>query len=190
MAGNIIQTNQQFDTAVNHCKNIFKRKTNDYGTAWRILRPSALTDQLLIKALRIRTIQEGKIQKIGDSIKDEFVGIVNYSAMALIQLNKGYADHADINKEQAINLYDEQLETAKQLMMNKNHDYGEAWRLMRISSITDLIIQKLMRIKSIEDNDGKTEISEGLSANYLDMVNYAIFVLIKIDELDNPINKI
>jgi len=182
------QTNQQFDTAISLCKGIFKRKTNDYGTAWRILRPSALTDQLLIKALRIRTIQEGKIQKVGDSVKDEFVGIVNYAAMALIQLSKGYADYADINKEEAVALYNEQLQTAKQLMLNKNHDYGEAWRQMRISSITDLIIQKLMRIKSIEDNDGKTEISEGLEANYLDMVNYAIFVLIKMQEQENSNN--
>lgn len=176
------KTTEQYKIAIAECSNIFEKKTTDYGTAWRILRPSSLTDQLYIKAQRIRTIQEKKTQKVADSTRDEFIGIINYSAMALIQLQLGYADDADIAAEKAIALYHEKLEEAKTLMERKNHDYGEAWRNMRVSSITDLILQKLLRIKSIENNDGATLISEGLDANFLDIINYAIFVLILMNE--------
>lgn len=171
----------EYDAVLQQCSSIFEQKTIDYGTAWRILRPSSLTDQLYIKAQRIRTIQEKKTQKIADSTHEEFVGIVNYSAMALIQLQLGYAEDADISAQKAIELYAQQLAQAKNLMLLKNHDYGEAWRNMRVSSITDLILQKLLRIKSIENNEGKTLISEGLEANFLDIINYAIFVLILLD---------
>ncbi len=177
------KTNEQYDDVVNECSSIFKKKTIDYGTAWRILRPSSLTDQLYIKAQRIRTIQEKKTQKVADSTRDEFIGIINYSAMALIQLELGFADEADINAEKAIELYQNQLVISKKLMQEKNHDYGEAWRNMRISSMTDLILQKLLRIKSIENNEGATLISEGLDANYLDIINYAVFVLILMNEI-------
>lgn len=177
-------TNEEFAAACGLCRQVFADKTHDYGTAWRILRPSSLTDQLWIKACRIRTIQEKKVQKVADSLQDDFIGIVNYSVMALIQLELGYADAADISAEKAIELYDQQLASATLLMKQKNHDYGEAWREMRISSITDLILQKLLRIKSIENLEGATKASEGLAANYFDIVNYANFVLIKMSVSD------
>lgn len=175
------KTNQQFDKVVAQCKEIFLKKTKDYGTAWRILRTSSLTDQLYIKACRIRSIEEKKEQKISETVDVEYIGLVNYSLMALIQMDlKGKDEPLELPADRAEKLYDEQVKITKELMLNKNHDYGEAWREMRMSSLTDLILQKLLRIKQIEDNKGKTLISEGLDANYQDIINYAIFALIKL----------
>lgn len=176
------QTAQQYATAVGKCKDIFSKKTHDYGTAWRVLRTGSLTDQLFIKAKRIRTIEEKGTQKIDEGIIPEFIGLVNYSAMALIQLALGHTDEITMTAEEAMALYEQQVDQAFTLMMNKNHDYGEAWREMRISSFTDLILMKLLRIKQIEDLGGQTLISEGLDANYYDIINYAIFALIKLEE--------
>ena len=177
------KTNQQFDKVVARCKEIFIKKTKDYGTAWRILRTSSLTDQLYIKACRIRSIEEKKEQKVSDTVDLEYIALVNYSLMALIQLELRDKDETlELPTKKAEKLYDKQIKIAKELMRNKNHDYGEAWREMRMSSLTDLILQKLLRIKQIENNKGKTLISEGLEANYQDIINYAIFALIKIDE--------
>jgi hypothetical protein len=178
-------TSRQYDEAVQICKEVFAKKTHDYGTAWRILRPSSLTDQIYIKANRIRSIQEKGVQKIGDDIRDEFIGIINYSAMALIQLKHGAVsdkDEVSMNADEALALYLKQLEEAKKLMMNKNHDYGEAWRDMRISSLDDIILMKIFRLKQIEDNEGKVLISEGPEGSYTDIINYAVFALIKIEE--------
>jgi hypothetical protein len=151
---------------------------SDYGSAWRILRLPSLTDQIFIKAQRIRSLQDNKVQKIADNIEGEFIGIINYSVMALIQIEKGIAQQPDLDTETAIGLYDKMVKETKSLMENKNHDYGEAWREMRVSSLTDLILQKLLRVKQIENNKGKTEVSEGVEANYQDMLNYAVFALI------------
>ncbi len=159
------------------------KKTKDYGTAWRILRPSSLTDQLFIKASRIRSIEELDEQKIEEAVDSEYIGLINYSAIACIQLNLTEEDSYELELEEATRLYDEQIAIARQLMMDKNHDYGEAWRDMRRESLTDLILMKLLRVKQIEDNKGKTLISEGLDANYLDIINYAVFALIKLDEV-------
>jgi hypothetical protein len=175
------QTIQEYDIAMSKCKDIFSKKMKDYGCAWRILRLPSLTDQIFIKAQRIRSIEEKGTQKVGEDIRNEFIGIVNYSIIALIQLSKGVVDQPDMEAKEAIELYAEFAEDAKQLMMAKNHDYGEAWRDMRVSSLTDLILQKLLRVKQIEDNEGKTLISEGIDANYFDMINYAIFALIKLN---------
>ena len=150
----------------------------DYGSAWRILRLPSLTDQIFIKAQRIRQLQENEIKKVDEDEIPEFIGIINYSIMALIQLEKGVADEPDLDLEESIKLYDKHIAITKSLMEDKNHDYGEAWREMRISSLTDLILQKLLRVKQIEDNLGKTIVSEGIDANYQDMINYAIFALI------------
>lgn len=155
---------------------------SDYGSAWRILRLPSLTDQIFIKAQRIRQLQEIKTRKVEEGEASEFIGIINYSVMALIQLEKGVVEQPDIDVKQATELYDKHIEQTKALMENKNHDYGEAWRDMRISSLTDLILQKLLRVKQIEDNQGKTIVSEGIEANYQDMINYAIFALILMDE--------
>jgi len=176
------RTLQQYDAALGKCRDIFLKKTQDYGTAWRILRPSSLTDQLLIKAKRIRTIEELKSQKIEDSISSEYIGIVNYSLMALIQLDLEPEVELELKPEKALKLYNERAQAVRKLMIQKNHDYGEVWREMRLSSMTDLILMKLLRVKQIEDQDGKTLISEGLDANYMDMINYALFALIKIGE--------
>ena len=173
---------QQYDTELQKCKDIFLKKTQDYGTAWRILRPASLTDQLMIKAKRIRTIEELKSQKISDSISSEYIGIVNYCIMALIQLSIKQEAAVNMTTEEAISLYEEQAKLTRDLMIQKNHDYGEAWRGMRLSSLTDLILMKLLRVKQIEDQDGETLISEGLDANYMDMINYALFALIMIRE--------
>jgi hypothetical protein len=174
------KTNQQYDQVILICRNIFSKKMTDYGTAWRILRSTSLTDQIYIKAQRIRSLEEKGVSKVGEGIKPEFIGIINYCIMGLIQLELGPSDEEMANdKTQA--LYDSYFEKAKKLMMDKNHDYGEAWRNMRISSYTDLILMKLKRTKQIEDNQGKTLISEGIDANYLDMINYAVFALIKIE---------
>ena len=151
---------------------------SDYGSAWRILRLPSLTDQIFIKAQRIRSIQTNQTQKIDEGQESELIGIINYSVMALIQINKGVAEKSDLNLDVALELYDEQLKVIFELMLNKNHDYGEAWRDMRVSSLTDLIIQKLLRVPQIEENEGKTLVSEGIEANYHDMVNYSIFSLI------------
>ena len=171
-------TDKQYDTAVQLCRDLFEKKMHDYGCAWRILRLSSLTDQIFIKAQRIRTLQQQKIQRVDESQFSEFIGIVNYCVMALIQIEKGIADQPDMSSDAVLSHYDTQIGIAKSLMQNKNHDYGEAWRDMRVSSLTDLILQKLLRVKQIEDNDGQTLVSEGIDANYQDMLNYAVFALI------------
>ena len=154
----------------------------DYGSAWRILRLSSLTDQIFIKAQRIRSLQTNKTRKVDEGQASEFIGIINYSIMSLIQIEKGIVETPDLNLEAALNLYDIQLDKTKSLMENKNHDYDEAWRDMRVSSLTDLIIQKILRIKQIEDNQGKTLVSEGIDANYQDIINYSVFALIHLEE--------
>jgi hypothetical protein len=180
------KTLMQYDQIVTICRDLFVRKMKDYGTSWRVLRPESVTDQISIKAQRIQSIERKKLQKIGDDIRSEFIGIVNYGAIGLIQNELGGDDPFDLDPFYAINLYDKQIGRARELMMAKNHDYGEAWRSMRISSYTDLILMKILRTKQIEDNAGKTLISEGIDANYLDMINYAIFALIKIDFKEDP----
>ena len=176
------QTIHEYDLAMVKCKDIFIKKMKDYGCAWRILRLSSLTDQIFIKAQRIRSIElnDGH-QKVDEDIRNEFIGIVNYSIIALIQLEKGIAEQPDMQKEEIDVIYNKLAQEANELMQAKNHDYGEAWRDMRVSSFTDLILQKLLRVKQIEDNKGKTLISEGIDANYFDMINYAIFALIKLN---------
>ncbi|GAB5539014.1 MAG: DUF1599 domain-containing protein [Salibacteraceae bacterium] len=174
------QTLEQYDLALSKCRDIFLKKTKDYGTAWRILRPKSLTDQIFIKAQRIRTIEETGENKVGEDIADEYVGIVNYCIMAQLQLEMGASEEQDLSIEQATKLYDSKANLARELMIKKNTDYGEAWRDMRVSSLTDLILMKILRTRQIEDNDGKTIISEGLDANYLDMMNYALFALIRL----------
>ena len=164
------------------CRSLFAKKTADYGTAWRILRPSSLTDQLYIKAKRIRSIEEKGEQRVADSVEDDYIGLVNYSILALMQLHLSTDAALELPTEQVLQYYDEQLQRSRDLLAAKNHDYGEAWRDMRRSSITDLILQKLLRLRQIEGNDGRTVVSEGQDANYLDIINYAIFALIKIDE--------
>ena len=176
------QTEKQFKQALAQCRDIFEKKTLDYGTAWRVLRTISLTDQLFIKAKRIRTLEQGAARKVDEGIEDEFIGLVNYSVMALIQLELGHSDQSELDPAKAINLFQTKTQEAYDLMMRKNHDYGEAWRDMRVSSFTDLILMKLMRIKQIEDNEGKTLISEGLEANFFDIINYALFALIKLNE--------
>jgi len=178
------KTNEQYDHVIAICSSLFKKKMKDYGIAWRILRPSSMTDQIYIKAQRIRSIEEKGTQKVGDDIRSEFIGIINYCAMAIIQLEMGPSEYEDMSHEETLKKYLHNLSVAKELMMQKNHDYGEAWRNMRISSYTDLILMKLKRTKQIEDNSGKTIVSEGIDANYLDMINYAVFGMIKI-EFDN-----
>ncbi len=177
-------TSAQYDKAVETCRHIFEQKLKDYGSAWRVLRTSSLTDQLYIKAKRIRSIQEKGVSKVDEGILEEFIALVNYSVIALVQLEMGYSDEINMDLDLAFNHYSKYIDTAKGLMENKNHDYDEAWREMRVSSLTDLIMQKILRVKQIEDNQGKTLISEGIDANYLDMINYAIFALIKLDEGD------
>jgi hypothetical protein len=175
-------TLEQYDSIVAQCRDLYQKKTQDYGTAWRILRLPSLTDQIFIKAQRIRSLQENEVQKIQEDEVAEFIGIVNYSIMALIQIEKGYVDQPDLSAKQAVDLYDKHMNITRQLMMDKNHDYGEAWRDMRVNSLTDLILQKLLRVKSIENNKGKTLVSEGIDANYQDMINYAIFAMIHLAE--------
>tara|TARA_B110000046_G_scaffold25439_1_gene25030 strand:- start:2661 stop:3194 length:534 start_codon:yes stop_codon:yes gene_type:complete len=174
------QTLVQYDAALDKCRDVFLKKTKDYGTAWRILRPKSLTDQIFIKAQRIRTIEETGENKVGEGVIDEFVGIVNYCIMAQLQLEMGASDEQDLGFEKADLLYNVKANLARELMIKKNTDYGEAWRDMRVSSLTDLILMKILRTRQIEDNDGKTLISEGLDANYLDMMNYALFALIRL----------
>jgi len=176
------KTSKQYDAVIDKCKGLFVKKMKDYGCAWRILRLPSLTDQIYIKAQRIRQLQDNLVRKIDEDEASEFVGIINYSAMALIQLELGVATQPDLTPQQAEDLYDKHIKISKCLMSDKNHDYGEAWRDMRVSSLTDLIIQKLLRVKQIEDNKGKTLVSEGIDANYQDMINYAVFALILMDE--------
>jgi len=171
-------TSQQYDAVVDQCRSLFVKKMSDYGSAWRILRLPSLTDQIFIKAQRIRQLQENEVRKVDEGEKSEFIGIINYSIMALIQLELGVVENPDLTTEEARELYDKHIGITKELMENKNHDYGEAWRDMRVSSLTDLIIQKLLRVKQIEDNKGKTLVSEGIDANYQDMINYAVFAMI------------
>jgi hypothetical protein len=171
-------TSQEYDKVIAICRSLFINKMTDYGSAWRILRLPSLTDQIFIKAQRIRSLQENEIRKVNEDETGEFIGIINYSIMALIQLELGVAEQPDLDVEKATELYDSKIKLTKQLMEDKNHDYGEAWREMRVSSLTDLILQKLLRVKQIEDNKGKTIVSEGIDANYQDMINYAVFVLI------------
>jgi hypothetical protein len=175
-------TSKQYDTVINECRSLFVKKMADYGSAWRILRLPSLTDQIFIKAQRIRQLQENEVRKVDEGVISEFIGIINYSIMALIQLEKGVVENPDLNTEEATALYDKHSNSTKQLMMDKNHDYGEAWRDMRVASLTDLILQKLLRVKQIEDNKGKTIVSEGIDANYQDMINYAVFAMIHLEE--------
>ena len=178
------ETSKQYDAVINTCKSLFIKKMTDYGSAWRILRLPSLTDQIFIKAQRIRQLQQNNTRKVDEGEVSEFMGIINYSVMALIQLEKGVVEQPDLSVEEAVKLYDKHVLITKQLMEDKNHDYGEAWRDMRVSSLTDLILQKLLRVKQIEDNRGKTIVSEGIDANYQDMINYAVFALIHINEKD------
>lgn len=175
------KTLAQYDHELNICRNLFLKKTQDYGTAWRILRTSSLTDQLFIKARRIRQIEETQFQKIADKIEDEYRGLVNYSLMALIQSGAEKEMPLNLSAEKVLELFNKNAEDVRSLMIAKNTDYGEAWRDMRISSLTDLILMKILRIKQIEDNSGATLVSEGVTANYHDIINYAIFALIKIN---------
>jgi hypothetical protein len=174
-------TTQEYDKVIAICRSLFIDKMTDYGSAWRILRLPSLTDQIFIKGQRIRSLQENEIRKVNEDETGEFIGIINYSIMALIQLELGVADQPDLDVKNATELYDSKIKLTKQLMEDKNHDYGEAWREMRVSSLTDLILQKLLRVKQIEDNKGKTIVSEGIDANYQDMINYAVFALILMD---------
>ena len=176
------QTSKQYDAVIEKCRSLFINKLKDYGCAWRILRLPSLTDQIFIKAQRIRQLQGNMTRKVEEGEVSEFIGIVNYSVMALIQLEKGVAEQPDLSAEDAIKLYDKHVAITKSLMEDKNHDYGEAWRDMRVSSLCDLILQKLLRVKQIEDNKGKTLVSEGIDANYQDMINYAVFALIHLKE--------
>ena len=171
-------TLNHYDNIIADCKSLFKKKLVDYGSAWRILRLPSLTDQIFIKAQRIRSIQLNEIQKVDEGQAVEFIGIVNYSIMALIQIEKGHSEMPDLDNNDCIVLYDKMSENTRSLMLNKNHDYGEAWREMRVSSLTDLILQKLLRIKQIDKNKGNTLVSEGIDANFADIVNYAVFALI------------
>ena len=175
-------TSKQFDEIIEKCRSLFINKMKDYGSAWRILRLPSLTDQIFIKAQRIRSLQQNTVRKVDEDEISEFIGIINYCVMALIQLEKSVAEQPDLTVEEATKLYDEKVGLTKQLMMDKNHDYGEAWRDLRISSLTDLILQKLLRVKQIENNSGKTLVSEGIDANYQDMINYAVFALIHLSE--------
>ena len=176
------QTSVQYQQIIQSCREIFQNKTKDYGTAWRIARASSLTDQIFIKANRIRTIQETKTNKVGESIEGEFGAIINYCIMAIIQVRHNMELELELSEATAVELYDKIALEAKELMENKNHDYGEAWRDMRVSSLTDMILMKLLRVKQMEDNDGVTIASEGIDSNYFDMLNYAVFALIHVNE--------
>ena len=178
-------TISQYNTIIKKCKDIFIKKMKDYGSAWRVLRTRSLTDQIFIKAQRIRTIEEKGTQKINEDISSEFIGIINYSVIALIQLELGYETKLELDADEASRLFDKYVIQTRNLMEAKNHDYGEAWRSMRTSSFTDLILMKLLRIKQIEDNKGETLISEGIDANYMDMINYSVFALIMMNQFEN-----
>ncbi|HRK52879.1 MAG TPA: DUF1599 domain-containing protein [Cyclobacteriaceae bacterium] len=181
----IDKTASEYKQVISTCKTLFAKKTQDYGTAWRILRLPSITDQIFIKAQRIRSIQDKGSQKVEDPIKDEFIGIVNYCLIAMVQMSLGDSKEMEMTWKELEPLYDQAVEETFSLLQNKNHDYGEAWRDMRVSSITDIILMKLLRVKQIEDNAGKTLVSEGVKANYQDMINYAVFALIKLNENNN-----
>ncbi|PST84629.1 hypothetical protein C7T94_00385 [Pedobacter yulinensis] len=173
-------TATEFDAVIAHCRNLFIKKTKDYGTAWRILRPSSITDQIFIKAQRIRTLEEKKVSKVGEGVLPEYIGIINYCVMAMLQLELPAETPLELDPAEVESRYDEKINEVRELLFAKNHDYGEAWRDMRVSSITDLILMKILRVKQIEDNEGQTLVSEGIKANYQDMINYAVFALIKL----------
>ncbi len=175
------KTSQQFDHVIGICRDLFSKKLEDYGAAWRILRPTSITDQIFIKANRIRSFEVKGVQKIEESIRGEYIAIINYAIVALVQLERGTSDNIDMDSKEALECYDRYAQEAKVLMEKKNHDYDEAWRKMRITSYTDLILMKLFRTKQIEDLGGKTLISEGIDANYFDMLNYGVFSMIKLD---------
>ena len=175
-----MNTEQQYQEVVAECRALFAKKLHDYGASWRILRPSSLTDQIMIKALRIRSLETKAEQRVDEDVDNEYIGIVNYGIIGLIQLERIPSDKPDLSSEEALELYDQLIEETYQLMVDKNHDYDEAWRKMRISSITDIILTKIFRTTEIEDLAGKTLVSEGIVANYQDMINYAIFALIKL----------
>ncbi|MBO5537831.1 MAG: DUF1599 domain-containing protein [Prevotella sp.] len=177
-------TQQQFEDVMQECRTLFQKKLHDYGASWRILRPSSLTDQLYIKAKRIRSLEIKKESLVGEGIRPEFIALINYGIVGLIQLENGFADQVDITPEQAMALYDQHAKQALQLMLRKNHDYDEAWRHMRVSSYTDFILTKLQRVKEIEDINGATLVSEGIDANYMDIINYAVFGAIKLKETE------
>ncbi len=179
------ETKQQFEHVIQICRNLFSNKLTDYGAAWRILRPQSVTDQILIKAKRIRSLEEKGVSKVGEGIEPEFIAIVNYGIVGLIQLELGFTDAVDIQPHEVMELYDKHMTITKELMYAKNHDYDEAWRMMRTQSYTDLILMKIYRTKQIEDNLGKTLISEGVDANYFDMINYAVFFFFLMEETKN-----
>ncbi|MCL1868158.1 MAG: DUF1599 domain-containing protein [Paludibacter sp.] len=172
-------TAQEFDEAIKKCRSVFEKKLNDYGTSWRIMRPQSVTDQIFIKANRIRSIETKGEQRIAEDVRSEMIAIVNYGIIGLIQLERGFADTKDMDNVTALTLYNNYADAAKNLMLDKNHDYGEAWRLMRTTSFTDMILMKINRTKEIESNQGQTLVSEGIDANYYDMINYAVFALIR-----------
>lgn len=178
----INQTSIQFDKVIARCREIFTKKNRDYGTAWRILRPESITDQIFIKAQRIRSLEAKGNSRVNEGIEPEYIGIVNYCVIALIQLSLGKEAPVEIPTDEILKKYDEEIAITRQLMEDKNHDYGEAWRDMRIATFTDLILMKLFRVKQIEDNNGQTIVSEGVDANYRDIINYSVFALIRIDE--------
>ena len=177
----MINTKEKYQKQIEKCKFLFEKKMIDYGSAWRVLRPTSLTDQIFIKAQRIRTIQNGNFKMVDEGEQDEFIGIINYSVLTIIQLDMGAVDEPDLDNQQTFELYNNIIEETMLLMLKKNHDYGEAWKEMRVSSLTDLILQKLYRVKKIENNQGKTLVSEGLKANFQDIINYAVFALIHLD---------
>lgn len=177
----MVNTKEQFDHVIGICRSLFSKKLKDYGASWRILRPQSVTDQILIKAKRIRSLEEKGVSKVDEGIMPEFIAIVNYGVVGLIQLELGFTDSIDIDAEKAMELYDRHINETKELMYAKNHDYDEAWRSMRISSYTDLILTKIYRTKQIEENKGQTLVSEGVDANYMDMINYSLFALIKME---------
>ena len=177
-----MNTEKQFEEALADCRTLFEKKLHDYGASWRILRATALNDQLFIKAKRIRSLEIKKVSMVGEGILPEFIALVNYGIVGLIQLQKGFADYVDIDVEEAMELYDKNAREALELMLRKNHDYDEAWRSMRVSSYTDFILTKIQRVKEIEDLQGETLVSEGIDANYMDIINYAVFGVIKLRE--------
>lgn len=181
----MVDTKEQFEHVIAICRGLFSNKLKDYGASWRILRPQSVTDQILIKAKRIRSIEEKGVSLINEGIEPEFIGIVNYGIIGLIQLELGYSDSVDMSVDEVMSLYDKHMAQTKELMYAKNHDYDEAWRAMRISSYTDLILTKIYRTKQIEENKGATIVSEGIDANYMDMVNYSLFGLIKLEFPEN-----
>ena len=184
-----LRTKREFETEMNRCRDLFEKKTRDYGTSWRVLRLPSLTDQIFIKANRIRSVEESGENRVGEGVESEFVAMVNYAVMALMQQDLPPDDGQDLPTDKALELYDKHLHRAARLMLDKNHDYGEAWRLMRVGSMVDLILIKLRRIKQIEDNQGHTLVSEGVEGGYMDIINYALFCLIRLHE-ENELDKL